>query len=121
MVIAAESRSQHENKARAVKRLREAIALTQRRAISATDPLPESVSLALKRAPGLRVSARHPDYWRIMQYVLDLLVAQQGSVGDAADRLNISTAQLTRFLHADDKLWAHTNRIRREMGLHPLT
>lgn len=120
IVTATESRSQHENRARALRRLREAIALTQRQPIDTTAGLPAFFTNALARAPGLRVNTRHADYYLIVQLVLDLLAATQGSVADAATAMGLSTAQLTRFLHCDPKLWAQANHIREEFSLGPL-
>ena len=76
---------------------------------------------ARQRGPGLRVSRRHPDYFKIVQYVLDLLYACRGSVSEAADHLDLSTAQLVRFLRCDAKLWGQVNQIRQDHGHRPLT
>ncbi len=120
IVTASESRSQHENRARALRRLREAIALTQREPLDPASGPPAFFRDALSRAPGLRVNPRHDDYYRIIQFVLDLLAAARGSVADAAASVALSTAQLTRFLRCDPKLWTQANRIREEFGRSPL-
>jgi len=121
IVTATESRSQHENRARAVKRLREALALTQRNPVDQQAEPPPFLARVLQQNPGLHISPRHENYFLVIQYVLDLILACRGSVGDAAERLAISTGQLVRFLKQDDKLWAQTNRLRSDLGLHPLT
>jgi hypothetical protein len=121
IVIAEESRSQHENRTRALRRLREAMALTQRTTIDTAGPLPACLAEALTRNPGLRVNPRHGDYFKIVQYVLTVLYAHQGSVADTAAALGIATAQLVRFLGRDRKLWAKTNQLRAEFKLPPLT
>ena len=105
IVIAEESRSQHENRTRALRRLREAIALTQRTPIDPAGALPACLSEALTRNAGLRVNPRHGDYFKIVQYVLDVLHAHQGSVADTAATLGITTAQLVRFLGRHRQLW----------------
>lgn len=120
IVTAVESRSQHENKTRAVRRLREAIALTQRSPVRPGDRPPGFFVAALQRDPGLRVNYRNPDYWPIVQYVLDMFYACGASVGDASQSLGISTGHLIRFLKNDDKLWRQANRLRQEFGLPPL-
>ncbi len=120
IVIAEESRSQHENRDRAIRRLREAIALTQRNPVPPGGALPPCLADALRRNPGLRVNPRHADYFRIVQHLLDLLAGVGGSVADAAAKIGISTAQLVRFLKCDGKLWTHVNRLRAEHGLPPL-
>lgn len=120
IVTATESRSQHENRARALRRLRAAIALSQRSPVNPVGPVPEFLAEALRRAPGLRMNPHHPDYWRVTQYLLDLLAVRQASVADAAAVVRISTAQFVRFLQADPKLREQANRLRAEHGLGPL-
>lgn len=121
IVTAVESRSQHENRARGLKRLREALALTQRNPVGEDPAPPHFLAKVLQQNTGLRISPRHEDYFLVIQHVLDLILAYRGSVGDAAERLGISTGQLVRFLRQDDKLWAQTNRLRADLGLHILT
>jgi len=121
IVTATESRSQHENRTRALRRLRESIALNQRSRIDPGTPAPAFLVEARQRGPGLRVSRRHPDYFKIIQYVLDLLAACRGSIREAADPLQLSTAQLIRFLRRDPGLWGQVNRLRQDHGQRPLT
>lgn len=116
IVTASESRSQHENKARALRRLREAIAMTQRNPLRPGDPPPDFFLSALSRDPGLRVNRKNPDYYHIVQYVLDMFCACTGSTADTARSLGISTGHLVRFLRNDDTLWEHANRLRLEFG-----
>ncbi len=117
IVTATESRSQSENRQRALKRLREAIALTQRNRVRLDAPAPAFLTESLEREPDLGVGRRHPDYLRIVQHVLDVLLAAEASVGDAARALGVSTARLVRFLRRDANLWEHANRMRKELGL----
>lgn len=116
-VTATESRSQHENRARALRRLRESIALNVRDPVDPKAAPPPFVAEALKRGPGLHVSRRHPDFYRIVHYVLDVLAHVGGSPARAADCLGITTSQLVRFLKTEPKLLAHANQLRRENGL----
>jgi hypothetical protein len=116
IVTAVESRSQHENKARALRRMRQAIALTQRNPTRPGDRPPPFFASALQRDTGLRVNAKHPDYWHIVQYVLDMFYACRAGAGDTAQSLGISTGHLIRFLKNDAKLWEHANRLRQEFG-----
>ncbi len=120
IVVAQESRSQHENRTRALYRLRRSIALTQRNTIDPAGSAPEFYRAALTRDPTLRVSSKHPDYWRIVQYVFDVLAVCQASVSQAAEDLQISTGNLIRFLKKDDPLWAQANQLRQEFGHGPL-
>jgi len=121
IVTATESRSQHENRMRALRRLRQSIALHQRSHIDLATRAPAFLEAARQRGPGLRVSQRHPDYFKIIQYVLDLLLATRGSVCESATHLCFSTAQLVRFLKCDAKLWGQVNQIRQDHGRRPLT
>ncbi len=116
IVIAEESRSQHENRERALRRLRQTIALKLRNDVT-DEPPPEAYVAALERDSTLRVNPKHPQYWLIVQYVLDVLVSCGVSVGDTATALNISTGNLIRFLKRDDSLWAQVNYLRDEAGL----
>ena len=120
-VIATESRSQHENRARALRRLRESVALNVRDSVDLPADPPPFVAEALTRAPGLYVSRRHPDYYRIVHYVLDVLNSAEGSPAQAARALGITTSQLIRFLKAEPKLLARANQLRREKGLKSLS
>lgn len=116
IVTAVESRSQHENRVRALRRLRQAIALHVRNSVDPEAEAPEYYKAALARDASLRVNPRHPDYDRIAQHVLDVLFARRAAVGEAAAALGISTGHLVRFLKNDDKLWAEANRLRQAFG-----
>lgn len=118
MVIAEESRSQHENRARALKRLRAALALHVRQPLDAASELITRHRDANGR---IRLSARHADFWPLMALMLDALAAAGGEVRRAADLLGLSTARLSALITSDEKVMAEANRLRREAGLKPLT
>jgi len=117
-VTATESRSQHENRRRALRRLRKAIALEVR------EPPPAGVGPALAAAardPAWpRVGRKSADYLLAAAEVLDRLAEGQGSVGDVSDAIGVSTASLVKFLSLDDDLWQAGNRIREQAGRKPL-
>lgn len=110
--IAHESRSQHDNKASALKRLRHRLALELRHPI---DPrrLPEGFV-------GLEVSRKHPDYLPTTAVVLDVLMAHGYSVSSAAGVIGVTTSKLVGFLQRDEALLAHVNQERRAIGLRVL-
>lgn len=118
-VIAEESRSQAENRARALRRLRKALALRVRRAVLDA-AVPEAVRLCLGRDGRLRVGQRDARYLSAAAAVLDVLVAAEGSVSGCAGRLGLTTGNLSSFLTADVELLAEANRIRADFGLRPL-
>jgi hypothetical protein len=117
IVTAVESRSQHENKAQAVRRLRRALALTQRNPLAPGSPPPEFYAAALARDPALHVNPRHPYYLFIVQHVLDVLQLHGAAVSEAAAALSISTGQLIRFLKEAPDVWEQANHLRQAFGL----
>jgi hypothetical protein len=116
-VIAVESRSQHENKARALKRLRQALFLKLREAPAGAAPEIAAVRTAAGR---LDVGRRDPRFWPAAGVMLDVLDAAGARVSDAAERLGISTGNLIDFLETDPKLWAEANMLRQRHGQKPL-
>lgn len=114
---AEESRSQHENKARALRRLREALVVRYRLPVSEAVALPDGVA-----APGgvLKVGAKNPAVLEVIGLALDALVGHQGQLRGAAEALGVSVSSLTRFLAAHPKAWAEANRLRAVAGLAPL-
>ena len=124
VVIAEESRSQHENKAKALKRLWRALFLELR------DRLPaELTAEAVAALPDyatahdrdrLHMTAKDPRFWPAAGVVLDVLNAAGAKVSDAADALGVGTANLIDFLRTDPKLWQEANRLRAAFGQKPL-
>jgi hypothetical protein len=119
IVIAVESRSQAENRARALRRLRRALALRLRRPPPETLPPPE-ISAAMDRNGRLAVGSRDRRFLPAAAAVLDLLAAQQGSVSATARALRLTTGNLASFLTSDEDLLVEANRLRANFGLKPL-
>jgi hypothetical protein len=126
MVIAEESRSQHENRARALKRLRQALFLRLREELSEADLAPEALAgrdgcrEMLNAAGRLDLGRRDPHFWPAVGLVLDVLQAAAGQVSTAAAALGISTANLVAFLATEPKVWEQANGIRARCGQKPL-
>jgi hypothetical protein len=126
IVIAEESRSQHENKAKALKRLRRGLFLHLRDELSAETRTQEAVAAlpdyaAARGADGrLHLSAKDPRFWPVVGVALDVLTACEARVGDAAALLGVSTGNLIDFLQTDPKVWQEANRVRGEFGQKPL-
>jgi len=117
VVTATERRSQHENRRRAIKRLRKAIALEVREAPCAPS---DALRAALDDSAWPRVSQRSAAYLVAAAEILDHLDADQGKASETAGRLGVSTASLTKFLLLDADLLDAANRIRRRLGHKPL-
>ncbi len=117
-VVASESRSQHANRRRALRRLRHAIATEVR------ETPPPDVGEALRRAaadPGWpRLSPKAEDYLPAAAEVLDRLADRNGRVSEVAGAVGTSTASLVKFLSLDDRLWQAANRVREAAGQKPL-
>ncbi len=124
LVIAEESRSQHENKAKALVRLRQAFMLKLREPISAEElsSFSQREELASSRSSAGRIelSRKSPKFWEVAGLILDLLEAHLGRVSDAAKSANLSTGHLIDFLETDPKVWEQANQIRQRFGQKPL-
>jgi hypothetical protein len=122
LVIAEESRSQHENKARALRRIRQALYLKIREKLSPKECMPGGLKkrpevVAACDADGrLRPGRKSPYYWPAVGVLLDLLLALEGRVSEAAEALGTSTANLVEFLRDDDKVWEQVNQLRARFG-----
>jgi hypothetical protein len=122
-VIAEESRSQHENRARALRRMRQALYLEQREAIDparlgpgALVERPE-IAAARGRDGRLHLGARDARFWPVAGLILDTLLACHGHVRETALALGISTGNLVDFLRTDKNVWTRANLIRTQFAL----
>jgi hypothetical protein len=126
IVIAEESRSQHENKAKALKRLWKELFLRLRDELPAAGTTPEAIAALpdyaqARGADGrLHLSAKDPRFWQAVGVILDVLTACEARVADAANLLGTSTGNLIDFLQTDPKVWQEANRIRTVFGQKPL-
>ncbi|MBI1827410.1 MAG: hypothetical protein HYR83_13600 [Planctomycetes bacterium] len=117
IVTATEERSQHINKARAIHRLREAIALHVRTPIDLKNYAPSEVLRFCISPDGrLRVGRRDERYFPALSELLDVLAECGLRVSDTAKLLGTSTAQLVAFFENDPKLWERVNQMRAEAG-----
>jgi hypothetical protein len=126
IVIAEESRSQHENKAKALNRLWRGLFLHLRDELPPDAHTPEAIAqhpdYAAAQDPNgrLDISGRDARFWPAVGIVLDVLAGCEARVADAAALLGISTGNLIAFLHTDVKVWQETNRLRALFGQKPL-
>ena len=125
IVIAEESRSQYENKAKALTRLAHALVLHLRDDLFSALTL-EAIAVhsdyaaARDRAGKLNMSAKNPRFWPAVGVVLDVLNAVEARVSAAAELLGVSTGNLIDFLQVDPKVWQEANRLRTVFGQKPL-
>jgi hypothetical protein len=117
-VIAEESRSRHDNKATAVRRLRAAIAMEVRTPVDRLHfHAPDWFRAALNKAGRLKLGRRDGRYWPCAALLLDVLAACEGRMSDSAGLLGITTGNLSGFLTSDPQLMAAANRIRDRFAL----
>jgi hypothetical protein len=113
IVKAAESRSQQENKNRALRRLRMALAVCFR------CPLPEKIRWppTVQITDGtLRLRPGNPAVPQVVGLILDALNQHEGRVGAAAAALGISTSSLVRFLREHRAALAEARRLGTQAG-----
>jgi hypothetical protein len=122
IVIAEESRSQHENRARALRRMRQSLYLKIREDLSAAELTPEAMAqrpgyAGARRGDGrLDLGRKDERFWPAVGVVLDVLHATQARVHEAASALGISTGNLIAFLASDPKVWEQANQLRARHG-----
>jgi hypothetical protein len=122
LVIAEESRSQHENRARALRRLREALYLKLREDLPDGGLAPEALAArpelrAARNGEGrLDVGRKDARFWPAAGLVLDVLQALEARVAEAAAALGVSTGNLIDFLQTSPKLWEQVNQLRARFG-----
>lgn len=126
IVIAEESRSQHENRARALKRMRQALYLKLRDEIAAAALNPESLRQledfrdAMNAAERLKIGRKDPRFWPAVGVVLDVIHAVEARMHDAAQAMGITTGNLVSFLQTEPKVFEHANILRTKFGHKPL-
>ncbi len=114
---AEESRSPQENRTRALRRLRERIALELRAPFDLEAPSLPSEFLAQRGARGsLSVNRRNRGYPIIASTVLDALESAEGSYAKAARAIGLTTSQILRFLRSDPHVWCVVAQAQRRQG-----
>lgn len=126
IVIAEESRSQHENRERALRRLRQALYLQVRDELPVAELTADAVTQlddfreARTRDGRLDLGRKDARFWPAVGVVLDVLQALEARVGDAAQALGVSTGNLIDFLETEPKVWQQANLLRTRFGHKPL-
>jgi hypothetical protein len=120
-VTATESRSQAENKTRAVRRLRFKMAAELREPVDLPHFEPPDWFLSIRRQTRIEVSHRHAQLAPTAGLILDLLQAVSGNPAAVGIELGVSTTAVIRVLEDEPLFWAAANRIRAELGMGALT
>ena len=102
-VHAEEGRMLEVNRRRAVRRLRQRIAMEVRAPFGGE--LPPEFTAQRGGSGTLAVNTRNPSYPLILATALDALALADGSYAKAAASLGLTTSQLLKFLKADRELW----------------
>jgi hypothetical protein len=121
--IAEDTRSQGENRAIALRRLREHLAWELREpiALDTYAPSPRLAALIAGGTAPLGAKTREtPGYFVAMAELLDLFVALGAEVAATAQRLGISTGATSKLLLHDDRVARTVNQLRGQRGLRPL-
>jgi RF-1 domain len=117
VVIAEESRSQHENRAKALRRMRRAIYLQVRDPVGG---IPAAITKALTPVGRLDVGRKDARFWPAVGSALDVFDAHAGRLAESAAALGVTTANLVSFLGVDAKVWQRANELRQRHGHGPL-
>ena len=121
--ISEESRSQGENRTRALGRLREKLAIELREPIVIDGFVPSSALARLVAggtAPLGQQTKKKPEYFIVMAEFLDVFVATGGQVAATAQLLGATTGATSKLLCHDERFIAVINRERQARGLKPL-
>lgn len=117
-VTAVEDRSQHVNKARAIRRLRKAIALHVRTSIDLEHyNLSPQLSACIDEDGRIAISKRDRLYCSVIREILDIMAACGVHLREASANIGVSTGRLVRLLRRDPKLWERVNQMRMSAGL----
>ena len=114
LIIAVESRSQHENRAKALRRLRAAFALQHREPVGPRT-VPE-IQGAVENGR-LKLGRKDPSLLPVAGRLLDLLEHHGGQVSSVAADVGVSTGNVVKFCRTTDDLWQATQEIRKAHGL----
>ena len=119
-----ESRSQHDNKRMAVRRLRMNMACRLRRPVDRGSAVPSLVGecIFIPRGKGqtpqprLKIGRRDQRFWAVVAYLLDVLEEFDGRLSEAAEHVGITTSNFADTLQCERHLLAAAQQIRKAHG-----
>ncbi len=117
---ASERRSQAENRQQAVRRLRLRLAVEVRSPSSGAAQPPSRLWQQRNSDGRITVSTAHDDYPALLAEAFDAVTDAEFEMAAAADRLGVTTSQLTKFIQREPTAWQRLNEARRQRGLRPL-
>ncbi|MEM9415875.1 MAG: peptide chain release factor-like protein [Planctomycetota bacterium] len=122
-VLAGERRSQAQNHAAAVARLRVQLALKARHPVGAVqgEPIPSARWSARVKAGRLAINPKHADFPALLAEAMDHLEADGYDVAVSASALSVSTSQLVKLLRHEPAALEQVNRERKARGLRGFT
>lgn len=110
VALCADHRSQHRNRAEALRRLRAALAIELR--------MPVPPGAAVERWQGSwKLGRKDRRYAGFIAHILDIMAHNDWAVGHSAEALGVSTGKLVRTLAHDPHAWNAVNKARAELGL----
>jgi hypothetical protein len=119
-VVAAERRSQQDNRRVAWRRLRLKLARRVRRRIDTNRYRPSVLWEQRRQGDKMSVSPTHADYPPLLAEAMDVVEARAWDVGGAAGTLQVSMSQLVRLIRHDPGAFERVNRGRVARGWHAL-
>jgi len=124
---AADLRSQGGNRKIALKRLKMNLAVRLRNPVSPEDePLPDILAECLYKPKNtdtprkLSIGKKDGRFWDVAAILLDMLESEKGRLSPVAEKLRISTGNLSSVLKSERHILAAAIKIRRQNGLRPL-
>jgi len=119
--LAEESRSQAENREKALKRLKKKIALNVRKDFldAGFKVHPKAANLFLKEGIE-KINSRNRLYPLFCAVLLDAIYASKGKLRETSEMLNSSTGKLNKIICSDKELFVAVNRLRNSFGLNTL-
>ena len=117
---ATERRRQSENRKMAISRLRRTLAILLRRPIVLHTYSPTELWESRRQGDQLPINPKHSDYASILAETLDIILACDVELSEAAKVLGVTSTQLVKIISNDKAAIAWINDQRKERGLKPL-
>lgn len=114
---ATERRSQIQNRARAIFRLRSKLAIKCRTTVNRDRHEPSELWRRRRQGEKMPVNPEHEDFPALLAEALDVVVARRYDVAGAAGVLGITMSQLTRLIRHERHAFALVNSGREAIGL----